>query len=38
MRVKALEADVAALQRKVLGLTGVVEILIDIEKRQRAQR
>jgi hypothetical protein len=35
MRVKALEADVAALQRKISGLTGVVEMLIDRVDRLR---
>jgi hypothetical protein len=38
MRVKALEADVAELQRKIVGLTGAVEILIDRDRRGRAQR
>lgn len=38
MRVKALEADLAALQWKIVGLTGAVEILIDDLKALRAQR
>jgi hypothetical protein len=37
MRVKALEADVAELQRKLTGVTGAVELLIgqveDLRKR-----
>lgn len=38
MRVKALEAGVAELQRKIVGLTGAVEILIDRDGRRSAQR
>jgi uncharacterized protein YceH (UPF0502 family) len=35
MRVKALEADVAELQRRISGLTGVIEMLIDRVDRLR---
>lgn len=37
-RVKALEADVAELQRRLTGVTGVAEILIEQvrELRRRA--
>lgn len=35
MRIKALEADVAELQRKIGGLIGVVEMLIDRVDRLR---
>lgn len=38
MRVKALEIDVADLQRRLTGMTGATEILIEQvrELRQRA--
>lgn len=35
MRIKALEVDVAELQRKISGLTGVIEMLIDRVDRLR---
>lgn len=39
MRVKALEADVAELQRKLTGVTGALELLIEqhADLRRRAR-